>query len=154
MADQRSVICLAFYFGKRIFAYKRFAQGLRRSVSALWSFMREKLDQIVKVKQKAFAQQVWKTRKVFFFGVCQVDFPRRTIWPEEFSLQARKVLKFFGKLRFHKIEIGTTAFTGNFCNSAEITFPGWLKHSVPSLSCWKQKRQSPTHRNLTKQFIQ
>ena len=41
MADQRSVEMLAFNFAGRTFAYRRFAQGLSRSVSAFSSFMRE-----------------------------------------------------------------------------------------------------------------
>ena len=49
MADQRSVEMLAFSFASRTFAYRRLAQGLRRSVSAFSSFMREYLDPVVKV---------------------------------------------------------------------------------------------------------
>ena len=46
MVDQRSVEMLAFNFVSRTFAYKRFAQGLSKSVSAFSSFMREYLDQL------------------------------------------------------------------------------------------------------------
>ena len=53
MADQRSVEMLAFNFASRTFAYKRLAQGLSRSVSALSSFMREYLDPVVKADQCA-----------------------------------------------------------------------------------------------------
>ena len=48
MADQRSVEMLAFNFASRIFAYKRLAQGLSRSVSAFSSFMRGYLGPVVK----------------------------------------------------------------------------------------------------------
>ena len=41
MADQRSAEMVAFNFASRIFAYRRLAQGLSRSVSAFSSFMRE-----------------------------------------------------------------------------------------------------------------
>ena len=53
MADQRSVEMLAFNFASRIFAYKRLAQGLSRSVFAFSSFMREFLDPVVKADQCA-----------------------------------------------------------------------------------------------------
>ena len=51
MANQRSVEMLAFNFASRIFAYKRLAQGLSRSLSAFSSFMREHLDPVVKADQ-------------------------------------------------------------------------------------------------------
>ena len=71
MADQRSVEMLAFNFASRNFAYRRFAQGLSRSVSAqglsrsmpaqglsrsvsvFSTFMREYLDPVVKADQCA-----------------------------------------------------------------------------------------------------
>ena len=53
MADQRSVEMLAFNFASRTFAYRKIAQGLSRSVSSFWSFMREYLDPIVKADQCA-----------------------------------------------------------------------------------------------------
>ena len=53
MADQRSVKMLAFNFASRIFAYRRLAQGLSRSVSAFSSFMREYLDPVVEADQCA-----------------------------------------------------------------------------------------------------
>ena len=53
MADQRSVEFLAFNFASRIFAYKKLAQGLSRSLSPSSSFMREYLDPVVKADQCA-----------------------------------------------------------------------------------------------------
>ena len=53
MADQRSVEMLVFNFASRIFAYRRLAQGLSRSVSASSSFMREYLDPVVKADKCA-----------------------------------------------------------------------------------------------------
>ena len=53
MADQRSVEMLAFNFASWIFAYRRLAQGLSRSVSAFSSFMCEYLDPVVKADQCA-----------------------------------------------------------------------------------------------------
>ena len=53
MVDHQSVELLAFNFGSIIFAYRRLAQGLSRSVSAFSSFMREYLDPVVKADQCA-----------------------------------------------------------------------------------------------------
>ena len=53
MEDQRSVEMLAFNFSSRTFAYKRLEQGLKRSVSAFLSFMREHLDAVVEAYQCA-----------------------------------------------------------------------------------------------------
>ena len=44
---------LAFNFASRIFAYRRLAQGLSRSLSAFSSFMREYLDKVIKADQCA-----------------------------------------------------------------------------------------------------
>ena len=53
MADQQSVEMLAFHFPRRTFAYKRFAEGLSRSVFTFSSCMREYMDPIVKADQCA-----------------------------------------------------------------------------------------------------
>ena len=53
MAEQRSVEMLAFSFASRTFTYKRLAQGLSRTLSAISSFMREYLDPVVKADQCA-----------------------------------------------------------------------------------------------------
>ena len=52
-ADQRSREMLAFRFASRIFAYKRLAKVLSRSLSASSSFMSECLDPVVKTDQYA-----------------------------------------------------------------------------------------------------
>ena len=120
---------LAFNFASRTFAYKRFAQGLSRSVSAFSSFMREYLDPVVKADQcaqyvddigiaannatdlsgniravlKCIRQAGLKlTIENCHFGVRQVEYLRRTISPEGISPQARKIQIFPGKLRFPK----------------------------------------------------
>ena len=109
MADQRSVEMLAFNLASRTFAYKRFAQGLSRSVSAFSSFMREYLDPVVKADQCAQyvddigiaankATDLTRNIRAVFkcirpaglkltiekchFGVRQVEFLGRTISPE------------------------------------------------------------------------
>ena len=53
MADQRSIEMLAFNFASRTFAYRRFAQGLSRDLSAFSSFMREYLDKVIKADHSA-----------------------------------------------------------------------------------------------------
>ena len=127
MADQRSVEMLEFNFASRTFAYKRLAQGLSRSVSALSSFMREYLDPVVKTDQcaqyvddigiaannatdltrnigavfKCIRQARLKlTIEKCHFGVRPVEFLGRTISSEGISPQARKIQNFLDKLRF------------------------------------------------------
>ena len=131
MAGQLSVKMLMFNFASRIFAYKRPAQDLNRSVSAFSSFMREYLDPVVKADQ--FAQYVddigiaannatdstWNIRAVtkcirqaglkltnekFLFGVRQDEFLGRTISPEGISPQARTIQNFLDKLKFPESE--------------------------------------------------
>ena len=53
MADQQSIELLAFNFASRTFAYRRLAQGLSRSLSAISSFIREHLDLVIKADQCA-----------------------------------------------------------------------------------------------------
>ena len=129
MADQRSVEMLAFNFASRTFAYRRFAQGLSRSVSAFSSFMREYLDPVVKADQ--YAQNVddigiagndatdltRNIRAVFkcnlqaglkltiekcHFGVRQFEFLGRTISSEGVLPQSQIIQNFLNKLRFPK----------------------------------------------------
>ena len=139
MADQRSVEKLAFKFASKTFAYKRLAQGLRRSVSAFSSFMREYLDPVVKADQCAqYVDEIGiaannatdltrNIRAVFkcirqaglkltiekcHFGVRQVEFLGRTISPEGISPQARKIQKFLDKLRFPKSKKALQCYLG------------------------------------------
>ena len=127
MADKRSVEMLAYNFASRTFAYKRFAQGLSRSLSAFSSFMREYLDPVVKAGQCAQyvddigiaannatdltrnIREVFKcirqaglkpTIKKCHFGVRQIEFLGRTSSPEGISPQARKIQNVFDKLSF------------------------------------------------------
>ena len=129
MADQRSVEMLAFNFASRTFAYRRFAKGLSRSVSAFLSFMREYLDPIVKADQCAQyvddigiaannATDVTRNIRAVFkcireaglkltierchFGVRQVEFLGRTISSEGILPQSHKNQSFSNKLRFPK----------------------------------------------------
>ena len=107
MVDQRSVEMLAFNFAGTL-AYKRLAQGLRRSLSAFSSFMCEYFDPVVKADQCAQylddigiaannATDLTRNLRAVFkcirqaglklanekchFGVRQVEFLGRTISP-------------------------------------------------------------------------
>ena len=139
MADQQSVELLAFNFASRIFAYKRLAQGLSRSVSAFSRFMREYLDPVVKADQCAqYVEDIGiaannatdltrNIRAVFkcirqaglkltiekcHFGVRQVEFLGWTISPEGISPQARKNQNFLDKLKFSKSKKALQRYLG------------------------------------------
>ena len=124
MADQRSMEMLAFNFASRTFAYRRLAQSLSRSVSAVLSFMREYLDLVVKADQCAqyvddigIAANTRNIRAVFkcirnaglklkiekcHFGVRQVECLGRTISSEGVLPQSHKIQNFLNKMRFPK----------------------------------------------------
>ena len=129
MADQRSVEMVAFNFASRTIAYKRLAQGLSSSVSAVSSFMREYLDPVVKADQCAHYvddigiaanNATYLTRNIravfhcirnaglkltiekCYSAVRQVEFLGRTISSEGVSPQAHKIQNFLNKLRFPK----------------------------------------------------
>ena len=120
---------LAFKSARRIFAYKRLAQGNTRYVSAFSSFIRENLDPVVKADQCAQyvddigiaannATDLNRNNRAVFkcihpaglkltyekchFGVRQVEFLGITISPEGISPQTRENLIFLDKLRFPK----------------------------------------------------
>ena len=139
MADQRSVEMLAFNFASRIFAYKRLAQGLSKSVSAFSSFIREYLDPVVKADQCAQyvddigiaannATNLTRNIRAVFqcirnaglkltyekchFGVRQVEFLGRTISSEAVSPQAHKIQNFLNKLRITKSEKALQRYLG------------------------------------------
>ena len=139
MADQRSVEMLAFNFASRTFAYRRFAQGLSRSVSAISSFMLEYLDPVVKADQcaqyvddigiaannatdltrniravfKCIHQAGLKlTIEKYHFGVRQVEFLGRTISSEGVLLQSQKIQNFSSKLGFPKSKKALQRYLG------------------------------------------
>ena len=129
MADQWSVEMLAFNFASRTFAYRRSAQGLSRSVSAVSSFMPEYLDPVVKADQCAQyvddfgiagnnATDLTQNFRAIFqcilnagleltiershFGIGQVQFLERTFSSERISPKSHKTQNFLSKLRFPK----------------------------------------------------
>ena len=131
MEDQRSAEMLASNFASRTFAYKRLAQGLSTSVSAVSSFVHECLDSVVKADQcaqyvddigLAATNATDLTRNIpavfqcirpaelklangkFHFEVRQVEFLQtsRIISSEGVSPQIYKIQIFLKELRFPK----------------------------------------------------
>ena len=128
MADQQSIELLAFNFASRTLAYRRLAQGLRRSLSAFSSFIREYLDPVIKADQCAqyvddigiaantLEQLIKNLRAVFqclrkaglklsmtkcHFGVQEVDFLGRTITTKGLPLKNTRLLNSLKKSNFH-----------------------------------------------------
>ena len=125
MADQRSVEMLAFNFSSRTFAYRRLAQGISRAVSAISSFMREYLDNVIKADHcaqylddigiaandadlianliaafKCMQEAGPKlTMHKYNFGATKIDFLIRTITPQGVKLQKQKVQRFLEKTK-------------------------------------------------------
>ena len=149
MADQRSLEMLAFNFASSIFAYRRLAKGLSRSVSAFLNFMREYLDPAVKADQCAqYVDDIGiaannatdltrKTRTVFkcicqaglkltiekcHFGVRQVEFLGRTISSVGVLPQSHNIQNFLSKLRFPKSKNALQRYLG-FVNYYKIYNP-------------------------------
>ena len=139
MADQRSVEMLAFNFASRTFAYRGFAQGLSRSVSAFSTSMREYLDPVVKADQCAQyvddigiaannATNLTRNFRAVFkcirnaglkltiekcqFGFRQVETLGRTISSEGVLPQSHKGQNFLNKLRFPKSKKALQRYLG------------------------------------------
>ena len=127
MADQQSIELLAFNFASRIFAYRRLAQGLSRSLSAFLSFIREYLDPVIKADQCAqyvndigiaanTPEHLIKNLQAVFqclrkaglklslakcyFGIQEIDFLGRAITTNGVAPQKQKVAKFLEKVKF------------------------------------------------------
>ena len=152
MADYQSIQMLAFSFARRIFAYRRLAQGLSRSLSAFSSFMREYLDKAIKADQCAQnvvdiglaandAKQLCANIRTVFecirnaglkltiskchFEVKQVDFLCRTNPPEGVAPQADKIKDFLSKLTFPKSKKTLQWYLG---------FLNYYRNYIPRLS--------------------
>ena len=131
MADQQSIQRLAFNFANRKFAYRRLAQGLSRSLSAISSFIREHLDPVIKADQcahyfddigiaantpeqliknlRAVFQCLWKaglklSMAKCHFGVQEIDFLGRTTTTKGVAPQKQKITKFLEKVKFPRSE--------------------------------------------------
>ena len=128
MADQQSIELLAFNFASRIFAYRRLAQGLSRSLSAFSSIIREYLDPVIKADQCAqyagdigiaanTPEQLIKNLRAVFqclrkaglkrsmtkchFGVKEVDFLGRTKTTKGVALRNKRLPNSSKKSNFH-----------------------------------------------------
>ena len=132
MADQRSLEMLAFNFAGRIFAYKRLAQGLNRSMSAFSSFMREypvvKADQCAQyvddigIAANNATDLTRNIRAVFkcirqaglklTIEKCHFEFLGTTISPEGISPQPPKIQNFLDKLRLPKTKKALQRYNG------------------------------------------
>ena len=163
MADQRSVEMLAFNFASRTFAYKRLAQGLSRSASAVSSFMLEYLDPVVKADQCAQnvddigiaannATDLTQNIRALFkcirqaglnltiekcnFGVRQVEFLIITISSEGVSPQSHKIQNFLNKLRFPKSKKALRRYLG-FVNYYRKYIPRMAEKLIPFYKLFK-----------------
>ena len=157
MADQRWVEMHAFNFASRTFAYKRFAQGLSRSVSAFSSFMRECLVPVVEADQCAqYVEDIGiaannatdHTRNIravlkcirnvglkltiekCHFGVRQLECLGRNISSEGVSPQSQRIQKFLSKLRFPKSKKALQRYLGSV-NYCRIYFPRMAEKLKP-----------------------
>ena len=152
MADQRSIEMLAFNFASRTFAYRRWAQGLSRALSAFCSFMREYLDRVIKADQCAQyvddigiaandAEHLIRNLRATFecireaglkltmhkchFGATEIDFLERTITPEGVKPQKESITNFLEKTNFPKSKKALQRYLG---------FLNYYKNYIPRLS--------------------
>ena len=152
MADQQSIELLAFNFASRTFAYTRLAQGLSRSLSSFSSFMREKLDKVIKADKCAQyvddigvaannIDDLKRNLKAVFqglreaglrltmhkcqFGAEQVEFLGRTISAKGISPQNHKITKYLEQLKFPKSKKALQRYLG---------FVNYYRNFIPRLS--------------------
>ena len=139
MADQQSIELLPFNFASRTFAYRSLAQGLRRSLSAFSSFIREYLDPIIKADQCAqyvddigiaanTPEQLIKNLRAVFqclrkagpklsmakchFELQEKDFLGRTITTKGVAPQKQKITNFLEKLKFTRSKKALQRYIG------------------------------------------
>ena len=152
MADQQSIKLLAFNLASRTFAYRRLAQGLSRSLSALSNFIREYLDPVIKTDQCAqyvhdngiaanTPQQLIKNLRAVFqcvrkaglklsmvkchFGVQVVDVFGRTITTKSAAPQKQKITKFFENVKFLRSKEALQRYIG---------FLNYYRNYIPRLA--------------------
>ena len=178
MADQRSVEILAFKFASELFAYKRLAQDLSRSVSAFSSFISGYLDpaskddecaqyvddigiatnnaMILTRNNRAVLQCIRNaglklTIEKCHFGVRQVEFLGRTISSEGVSSQAHKIQKFIKKLRFLTLKKVLQRYLG-FRNSYRNYIPRMTEKQNPFYKLLKTEVPNNITADLKKKF--
>ena len=139
MADQQSIELVAFNFARRTFAYRRLAQRLSRSLSAVSSCIRKYLDPVIKAQQCAqyvdengiagnAPQQMIKNLRAVFqclrraglklsmakcqFGVQEVNFLQRTITTKRVAPQKQKIAIFLKKFKFPRSKKALQRYIG------------------------------------------
>ena len=174
MADQWSLEIFGFNFASRTFAYWRLVQHLSSFVFVSLSFMREKLDPMVKADQcahyeddigiaainatditrnvRAVSQCLrWAWLKLtfdkYFFGVGQVAFLGRNISLEGVSPQTHKIQRFFLPKWGSSNRKSLCSEIWGWSNFTELILPAWMKRSTHSENIWRQKSQSKSPQN-------
>ena len=163
MADQQTIVLLAFNFASRTFAYRRLAQRFSRSLSAFSSFIREYLDPVIKADQctqyvddigiaantpeqlikniRAIFQCLRKAGLKLSMAKChfavQVDFRGRTITTKGIAPQKQKIAKFLEKVKFPRSKKALQRYIG-FLYITEITYLDWQNASHRSSNYSKQ----------------
>ena len=162
MADQQSVELLAFNFASRTFAYRRLAQGLSRSLSSFSSFMREKLDRVIKADKCAqyvddigiaanTATELKRNIADVFqclreaglrltmskcqFGAKQVEYLGKTVSAKGIAPQTHKIQKYLEQLKFPRSKKALQRYLG---------FVNYYRTYIPRLS----EKLAPFHQLL------
>ena len=123
MADQRSIVMIAFNFASRTFAYERLAQGLSGALLAFSSFMREYLDKVIKASQCAHyvndigiaaitVTQLMRNIRAVFECIRRIQTAKRTqtdyrklpFWSHGSRISRQKNLAWRGNPQDHKIQ--------------------------------------------------
>ena len=181
MADQQSIGLLAFNFASRTFAYRKLAQGLRRSLSAFSSTIREYLDPVIKTDQCAqyvddigiaanTPEQLIKNLRATFqylrkaglklsmakclFGVQEVVYLGRTITTKGVAPQKQKIAKFLEKFKFPRSKKALQRYIG-FLNYYRKNIPRLAERLTPFFQLLKTtdaKTKIPITPDIMKEF--
>ena len=168
---------LAFNFASRIFAYRRFTQGLSRGLSAFSSFMRENLDRVIKSDQCAQyvddigiaandANHLIANLRATFkcirkaglkltmhrchFGAKEINFLGRTITPDGEKPQKEQITNFVEK-KFPKSKKAEQRYLG-FLNYYRNYIPRLSEKLVPLFQLLKKDEKVPVSKELVEQF--
>ena len=181
MTDQQSTELLAFNFASRTFAYRRFAQGLSRSLSAFSSFIREYVDPVIKpdlcsqyvddigIATNTPQQLIRNLRAVFqclreagpkfsmakcHFGVQQVDFPGQTITTKGVAPQRQKIAKLLEDVKFPRSKKALQRYIG-FLNYYRNCIPRLAERLTPLFQLLRTtdaRAKIPITPDIMKQF--